>query len=256
MTGSIATYLKPEDEELLRKREELMSVRNLLAERELELTDLEANLAAFGGRFHRIVGVVYAELDEWYARYFELKAEIDDSDEAQEEAEEARARATDTYAEAHGEASLVEEFEPSIDLKSLFRETAKTIHPDFAVDEDDQKRRTQFMAQANEAYSKGDAEALQQIMDDYQESASPEKEESVGAELVRVIRQIARAKRRMDGLEQELSEMRSSDLGIMMEEEVNGANVNYLEDLAKFIRIEVERVKSQYEELAEEIEFD
>ena len=40
MSGQITRRLKPEEEEILRKREELAAIRATLAERELELVDL------------------------------------------------------------------------------------------------------------------------------------------------------------------------------------------------------------------------
>jgi hypothetical protein len=79
---------------------------------------------------------------------------------ARQRAERARKRANDTHEATHGEASKAADFKPSADLKTLFREVAKRIHPDFAKDDAERQRRTRFMADANEAYSRGDAEAL------------------------------------------------------------------------------------------------
>ena len=62
MSGRVIRRLKPEEEELLRKREELAAVRTSLAESELELVDLRNQLAAFEGRYLRQVGTLYAEL--------------------------------------------------------------------------------------------------------------------------------------------------------------------------------------------------
>ena len=73
MSSQITRRLKPEEEEILRKREELAVIRAALAERELELVDLRRELAAFEGRYLRQVGSLYAELDEWKARIAELK---------------------------------------------------------------------------------------------------------------------------------------------------------------------------------------
>jgi hypothetical protein len=74
MSRQITRHLKPEEEEVLRKREELAAVRATLAERELELIDLRSELAAFERRYLRQVGTLYAELDEWKARISELPA--------------------------------------------------------------------------------------------------------------------------------------------------------------------------------------
>jgi hypothetical protein len=68
MSREIVKKLTPEEEELLRKREELASVRAALAERELELVDFRAQLKSFEGRYLRQVGVLYAELDDWEAK--------------------------------------------------------------------------------------------------------------------------------------------------------------------------------------------
>ena len=76
MALEIVRKLTPEEEELLRKREELTSVRAALAERELELADLRALLKSFEGRYLRQVGVLYAELDEWEAKIAEIEASL------------------------------------------------------------------------------------------------------------------------------------------------------------------------------------
>ena len=79
MQVEISRRLKPEEEEVLRKREELAAIRATLAERELELLDLRSQLAAFEGRYLRQVGALYAELDECKARISELRARLDPS---------------------------------------------------------------------------------------------------------------------------------------------------------------------------------
>ena len=53
----------------------------------------------------------------------------------------------------------------------MYREAAKRIHPDLATDPADRERRTRFMAEANRAYEAGDAEALQRILDEFQDGA-------------------------------------------------------------------------------------
>lgn len=159
MASEIVRKLTPEEEELLRKREELGTMKATLAERELELADLRNQLAGFQGRYMRQVGVLYVELDDWQARVAELQAKLEGSDSAREHAAQAREQARATQEAAHGEASKAPDFQPSADLKALFREVAKRIHPDFAKDTEDAERRTRAMAQANEAYRRGDAEA-------------------------------------------------------------------------------------------------
>src|SRR6185436_3113622 len=205
MSGQITRRLKPEDEELLRKREELTALRATLAELELQLVDLRSALAAFQGRYLRQVGILYAELDEWRARIDALKARLNPSPATTAQADEIREEARQTYEDAHGAASQAPDWTPSPDLKRLFREVARRIHPDFGKDPADIERRTRLMAEANRAYETGDAEALQRILNEYQDGADAVEGEGVGAELIRIIRQISMAKSRVAAIELELA---------------------------------------------------
>jgi hypothetical protein len=254
MSSQITRRLKPEEEEILRKREELAAIRAALAERELELVDLRHELAAFEGRYLRQVGTLYAELDEWKARIAELKARLDPSATANVRAEEAREQARQTYEDAHGAASQAPDFTPSPDLKRLFREAAKRIHPDFAKDFADLERRTRFMADANRAYEAGDAEALQRILDEYQDGAEAVEGEGIGAELIRIIRQISQAKERLSAIEKELAALRQSEIALLKtqaeKQEQEGRDL--LAELAASVKEQIEKAKMEYEALAEQ----
>lgn len=254
MSGQITRRLKPEEQEILRKREELAAIRATLADRELELVDLRSQLAAFEGRYLRQVGTLYAELDEWKARISELHARLDPSAAANARAHEAREQARQTYEDAHSKASETHDFVPSPELRSLFREVAKRIHPDFCRDAGDLERRTRFMAQANRAYEAGDAEALQRILEEYQDGADAVEGEGVGAELVRIIRQISQAKDRVFAIEQELASLRQSEIALLkkQDEESEQAGRDLLAELATTVREQIERTKTEYEALAKQ----
>jgi hypothetical protein len=181
----IEKRLTPEEEELAAKREELARLEAELADRELALASLKAELAAFEGLYLRRVGVLYAELDEWNARLAELRAEQAGTPEAKTEAAEARSQAQESYSAAHGEAAEVQPFTPSPELKSLYREAAKRVHPDTAVDEKDRARRERLMKEVNAAYAAGDAEVLRQVLADLENSPNAVQGAGVGADLVR-----------------------------------------------------------------------
>ena len=254
MSAQITRRLKPEEKEILRKREELAAIRATLAERELELVDLRSQLAAFEGRYLRQVGTLYAELDEWKARISELHARLDPSAAANARAHEAREQARQTYEDAHSKASETHDFIPSPELRSLFREVAKRIHPDFCRDAGDLERRTRFMAEANRAYEAGDAEALQRILDEYRDGADAVEGEGIGAELVRIIRQISQAKDRVSAIEQELAALRQSEIALLKKqaEESEQDGRDLLAELATAVREQIERTKKEYEALAKQ----
>lgn len=254
MAREIVRQLTPEEEELQRKREELAGVRSALAEREVELADLRVQLKSFEGLYLRQVGVLYAELDDLDACVAELEASLESSPSARQRAERARMRAGDSHEATHGEASKASEFKPSADLKSLFREVAKRIHPDFGKDDAERRRRTRFMVEANEAYGRGDAEALQRILDEYSESSESVQGEGIGAELIRIIRQIAEAKKHIAAIEQELTALRASEIAILRQDtqaaEQQGRDL--LAELAAKVGEQVARARKEYESLAKE----
>jgi hypothetical protein len=244
--------LKPEEEELLRKREELAAIRATLAERELELVDFRSQLAAFEGRYLRQVGTVYAELDEWKARISELRAKLDPSAAASARAEEAREQARQTYQEAHSKASETLDFTRSPELKSLFREVAKHIHPDLSKDSRDLERRTRFIAEANRAYEAGDSAALQRILDEYRDGADAVEGEGIGAELIRIIRQISLAKDRVAAIERELDTLRQSEIARLKKqaEEREQEGRDLLAELETAVREQIGLARKEYEALA------
>jgi hypothetical protein len=136
----------------------------------------------------------------------------------------------------------------------LFREVAKRIHPDFAKDSADLDRRTRLMAEANLAYEMGDAEALQRILDEYQDGADTVEGEGIGAELIRIIRQISQAKNRLAAIEQELAALRQSEIGLLKKqaEEIEQAGRDLLAELGNSVREQIERTKMEYEALAKQ----
>lgn len=212
MPAEIILQQTPDDAALVDKRERLATVRTTLAERESELAQIRAQLKTFEGRYLRQVGILYAELDELEARIAEREVDLYDSDSARRRAEETRQQAQETHDAAFGEAREAEEFDPPPSLKTLFRDVAKRIHPDFARDGAEQKHFTLLMARANQAYSRGDTETLQRLLDDHREINASIAGEGAAAELLRITRQIQHAERDIATLDAERYTLLASDL--------------------------------------------
>src|SRR5271166_6488067 len=212
MSTEIVHRLSPEEEELAKKREELALLQAQLAERELFLTNLRAELSAFEGQYLWQVGTLYAELDEWNAKIAERLAEQEGTEEARAAAAQARTEAEESRAAAQSEAAESREFRPSPELKRLYREVAKRVHPDLATDEADRRKREQLMADANAAYQSGDVETLRRILEEYESSPESVRGEGVAADLVRVIRQIKQIRSRLPQIELEIANLVDSDI--------------------------------------------
>jgi DnaJ-class molecular chaperone len=200
------------------------------------------------------VGALYAELDEWKAQISELRARLDPSTAAKGQAQQAREQARQTHEDAHGAASKTSEFTPSPELKSLFREVARLIHPDFCRDASDLERRTRFMAEANRAYEAGDADTLRRILDEFHDGADALEGEGIGAELIRIIRQISQAKERVSAIEAEMAALRQSEIALLKKqaEEKERDGRDLLAELATAVREQIEQAKREYDALSKE----
>lgn len=249
MPAEIILQQSPDDAALLDKREQLTAVRAQLAERESELAQIRAQLRTFEGRYFRQVGSLYAELDEIEARILEREVDLYDSDSARSRAEEARQRAQETHDAAFGEASEAEEFDPPTSLKTLFRDVAKRIHPDFARDEAEQKHFTLLMARANQAYRRGDAETLQRLLDDHREIHASIAGETAAAELLRIARQIQHAERDIAALDTECQELLASEIGLLYLDAEAAAHEHrdLLTELATKVREQIAEAQSRFE---------
>lgn len=179
---STSLFRKPTavEVELLRARDELARVRRELREREEELAELRAHLLSFEGRYIRQVGILYKKLDEWERKRAELHGSSQDA--AGDDGDSTAAAATSDADVASATAGPTQ---ASLDLRALFRELAKRIHPDRARDAQDEQHRTRLMAQANDALQRKDRRALERMLNGF-EAPAGNALENTEAELAEV----------------------------------------------------------------------
>ena len=218
MPAEIILQPNPNAANIAEKRERLAAVRAALADREADIAQLRSQLKMFEVRYLQRVGVLYAELDEIAALITEREVDLYDSDSARRRAQQARQRAQETHEAAFGADQDPDEFDPSPSLKTLFREVARRIHPDFATDEAERKHFTLLMTRANHAYSCGDADTLQRLLDDHLElnaatSHAPASDASHAPTLLRLLRQIQHAERDIASLDREHQTLLASEIG-------------------------------------------
>jgi len=211
MSTDIIRNQTPEERELETKKAELATLEAELVQRELDLATLRAELSDFESRYLQTVGVLYAELDEIEAQIAEAQACRKPSDStAQEQATRARTKAQESSETAR--AVVEPRSKPTENLKKLFREVAKRIHPDLATNNGDRARRQKLMAEANIAYENGDEAKLRRILADWESSPETVEGDGVGADLVRAIRKIAQIRKRIAEIEIETQQVIASDV--------------------------------------------
>lgn len=217
MTTKQSRTVKPEERELARKRKEQERLEAELAECELRLATMRGELKSLEARYLNIVGAPYAELDELRAQIAErLAAEEPGNERLQRAAQEARARANESHNTVPAEEPREHRaFSPSPELKRMYREAAKRIHPDLTADASDRARRQDLMAEVNQAYQQGDEPAIAKILDVYESSPEAVQGDGTGAELVRVIRKLSLMNNRFGEIEEEMQLLLNSDLYLL-----------------------------------------
>ena len=218
MTAHLTRRQTPEERELDAKKADLAALEIQLAQRELDLATLRVELHGFEQRYLRIVGIKFAEIDDLEAQIAEALNRRNPSDEtARQRAENARARAIESAraAGAIEQRMPVVDFKPSEDLKRLYREIAKRIHPDLTTDPAERAKRNRVMAEANRAYADGDEARLRAILDEWETSPDAVAGEGIGAELIRTIRKIHQVETRLAGIEIEIAKLNGSELSLL-----------------------------------------
>ena len=165
MYDSVEAVITPEEEELARKLEELNTLTEMLANKELEFETLRNSVASFERKYLRLVGVRYVKLDEIRAQIADEFAKANPHDNsAKQESKTARSAADrsadDFRSHTVNESTSSNNFVPSEELKKLYRQLATKIHPDTTTDEDKKRYQNNLMSEVNAAYARASKSAF------------------------------------------------------------------------------------------------
>ncbi len=235
---SLQTSEKPEERELRKKAEELLACESILADKELTLATLRAELRRFERRYSLAIAHLFARLDELEAEIAEREAAQSSGDLGahQQTAEHARERASRSATASKAvDASSAPLSLPSSRAKELYWALAKRVHPDLVTDETERARRGPIMADVNLAYESGDEARLEHLFDDLETSPESVFGEGTAADLVRVIRRIARVERRLEEIDCESAEVRALAMYELLTT-VNEAEAKGIDHIAEICR--------------------
>lgn len=243
----------PEEIELRRKQEELSSFETALANEELSLVTLRTEVRQFEREYASATAHLFAKLDELNALIAEREAARRRNDPAAQEA------ATESRRQAAASAAAVEiaiasgESEPrrpSARAKELYRMLAKRAHPDLVTDERERLKRTTIMAKINAAYERGDEEELHRILTDLETSPESVHGDGVAADLVRVIRRIHQAQRRLATIESEKDGIRISPMWELLNKvrEARQNGIDHVADICRQLQRQIETAERRMQE--------
>jgi hypothetical protein len=193
-----------DDREALRVQ--VAELEAMLGVRIAEIARLKAGLDAFEIDYRKKVGILHEQLDN-------LELEI--ADAVLGELSKRAASRADGSSEppVAGRPAPAPPRYTTDAARKLFRDVAKAIHPDLALDESTRDRRHALMVEANRAYALGDEDQLRFILDAWERS--PEAVQGLDPEAIRLrlVRRIAQIEEQQEMLARDLAALKDSPLG-------------------------------------------
>ena len=223
---------RPEEIELENKEAELYRLKEIHRASVENLAILKIELRNFERVYHQIIGLRIAELDSLEAQICGTVDECCDMDD------EIHATSGGEWSGHLHATDLMEKDCDSPDtiaqknLKSLYRDVAKAIHPDLANSDSDRARREKLMSCANRAYTEENRDALLSILKEWEQSQETTRGMNIGDELIHVIRSISRERLRIQEIEEQIEALKSTDTYIF-KRRVDDATVNGIDLLAE-----------------------
>nr|WP_326721912.1 hypothetical protein [Streptomyces sp. NBC_00243] len=190
-TGS-ESVARPEE----RLERAVRAAEQALIEFEIAVETFRVEVDNFSRLHHQKLGPMYSRLDELEALIAEARAARTGDPEDLRKADEARARVMPMpgveelfhgWMDSEGlfpeaVAMLTDQpvrppqrVRPSDEARKLFRELVRKAHPDLAQDEDERKRRDEFITRVNAAYARGDEALLLELSAEWAAGPVPEE---------------------------------------------------------------------------------
>ncbi|MFB6778758.1 hypothetical protein ACFCX0_15340 [Streptomyces sp. NPDC056352] len=222
--GGAADAARPE----ARLAKAVRAAEQALIEFEIAVETFRVEVENFSRLHHQKLGPMYARLDELDAQIAEARAARTGDPEDLRRAREARALVMPMpgidelfhdWLDSDGlspeaAAMLTEQpvrppkrVRPTEEARKLYRELARSAHPDLAQDETERARRDEFITRVNAAYGRGDEALLKELAQEWAAGPVPQQAElSESEELYARLNWLTQRKELLTVLAQELEE--------------------------------------------------
>ncbi|MEU2116683.1 hypothetical protein ABZ567_13770 [Streptomyces sp. NPDC016459] len=239
-----------------------------LIEFEIAVETFRVEVDNFSRLHHQKLGPMYARLDELDARIAEARAARSGDPEDLRRAQEARAAVMPMpgvdelfhdWIDSDGlspeaEAMLTDRpvqppkrVRPGEEVRRLYRELARKAHPDLAREEDERKRREEFITRVNAAYARGDEALLRELSAEWEAGPVPVERLSESEELYARLEWLAQRKDMLSALARELEE---SAIGAMLRMAPDDPD-RLLEEIAEQLLAQVSERENELSELVQ-----
>ncbi|GHI06361.1 hypothetical protein Scel_46820 [Streptomyces cellostaticus] len=216
----------PRPEERLEQA--VRAAEQALIEYEIAVETFRVEVENFSRLHEQKLGPLYARIEELDAQIAEAQAARTGDPEDIRRAEEARARVLPIpgveellhgWMDGNGlfpeSAAMLtdqavrppERVRPSDEARRLYRELARKAHPDLAQEEDERRRREEFITRVNAAYARGDETLLKELAEEWAAGpVPPERRPSPAEELYARLEWLAQRKELLTLVARELEE--------------------------------------------------
>jgi hypothetical protein len=224
---------RPDGQDLHALGSRARELEALLEQRRAEIARLDRDLTAFKIRYRHDVGRLHEQLDELElaiaeAELGEISRKLD--------AEGARPPGSPSSPRVESPPRLTSDA-----VRKLFRDVAKVIHPDLALDPDARDRRHRLMIEANRAYALGDEHRLRSILEIWERSPEAVLGSDDDAARQRLMRRIAQIEEELAAYAGELAELQESPLWKLkaMVDEASSRGKDLVGDLVKRLKRDI-----------------
>jgi archaellum component FlaC len=193
---------QPREHDIDGLRSRATELETTVAERVAAINRMKADLAAFKTRYRHDVGDLHEQLEE-----LELSIAEAELGEISKRVPDAAAGAARTGAHAEPAPRFTSDA-----VRKLFRDVARTIHPDLANDALTRDRRHALMIEANRAYALGDEERLRWILQAWERSPEAVQGTDPEAERMRLLRRVEQLEEQLEMIASDLEELKDTSL--------------------------------------------
>lgn len=244
MTQALVLYQPPPTRELQARLVVLSKLQAQVQELEADYDRTNNRIRDFEKRYKPAVGDRYQELEDLRAKISHAWFELNKARRGRYEKRHKEKKNKDLEQEA---------FKPEVELKNLFRELARRIHPDRAEDVEDGHRRHEFMSEATGAYRNKDLQRLQWLMEHWEAAPRLPRGFDPEARIARTNQRIAWLRYRVRELNISITALNTSSVARIMDEaeHARGQGRNLVAELRSRVMADLEETRADLAKVEE-----